>query len=1049
MSSLIDLYNERKPRTIDLNTVGGIIADRPAGLLTGIAELIPMTLKGLATSAGKIAQSISPVQIPYADEIQDTAGGRLEQLLSGATMGIYDQAKGHYQESGSLTSAAGNTIYDLLPIEEARRWTSGRDEQGNLLTSEQLGQDLVQGILEAIPIAKGVGRLRTGLRKGVPQFEVGREGLHTQAELKGFLEKGASGQALAEAQSLIERIRAMDSKAPLIEGSDLGRLTPEGNKAILSEGQMLDRIAKSQGNEALEKAVLKDLSAKLLDTEKPRYFAQTYAETIKEAFDNGDLAPEVMADIAKREGVDVNILAEQLVNQHLQVAETARAGSKMMNIVREWSQAEKQNIRDFIKYTSKFSDDPEVLAKLERLTEKIGPTTVYRNAANAWKGMSDTFRKAAVGQLATTMRNTTVQGIGGVVNLLEHGIADTFDFARDSIKAIKTGDRSIIKRPGDYYADVLGDFIGAWGSTLSAGKSITDLLKIKTNDKSWGKWYNDYTRLMEISENNLPLKELQKLTGNQIVGDIAFSSQLLKNAKQKGIGYRVDKVLDAFLIPSRMAEKHFRTAFYTGKLYGNLKRLGINSLDEFETIMKSGDAVPENVSRAVTDAIDHSMDITFASNPKRDTLGHAVMETYKNVPFLYGLGPMFPRFLVNQYRYLVERDPFQWTNMLSKDFREQWTTSMSKNFKRDIAELDKKFSEGKLSKERYDLDKAELDGLNKLHQHEISNAMARATTGGVLASTAHLIHEWGDREGLKYYQFKTGEKDDKGNDIIADLRPYQPLTSYLFANEILKGAAQGEMGLPRNLTSAEVVDAVVGIRNLSEVPVFAIADIIRTADSSDPMALNERLQRVAGQFASMPFVPLRMLNDMMAAAGDEESGKLKDTRGDMVLGPAVSNTPLRRILPDLPDPLTGLPTETEYPLERQMLGVSLSTLDPLESAMQSIGMRVGDMVGTYKNPEAGRLMRKYIGSILGRNVESGTTMSQLLGKRINDMQIQGQPLPDSVKKMLLQEIFTEVRGLAKQLALTENPRAFLEDDLKSEPEMVRDYVNMSLERAKR
>jgi hypothetical protein len=250
------------------------------------------------------------------------------------------------------------------------------------------------------------------------------------------------------------------------------------------------------------------------------------------------------------------------------------------------------------------------------------------------------------------------------------------------------------------------------------------------------------------------------------------------------------------------------------------------------------------------------------------------------------------------------------------------------------------------------------------------------------------------------------------------------------------------------------------MRNVSEVPIFAMADLVRTADANNPEALPTKLKRIGGQMIAMPFVPLRAIEDIGSALGvPGMTGQMKDTSGAELFGPMVNSIPLaRNTLPNLPDIMTGQPQGSpesytgspiaglSTPVARQLLGRSNTTLNPLEMELNKLGLRPGDIVGSYGDPEADRLVRKYVGSIMG--LGENNPVSSRLGELFSN--VQADP---AVKRDLIKTAFASIRQEAVRAAMAENPKVFLPYLTRQQPEFlrtqVRDQVKESRERRTR
>ncbi len=432
----------------------------------------------------------------------------------------------------------------------------------------------------------------------------------------------------------------------------------------------------------------------------------------------------------------------------------------------------------------------------------------------------------------------------------------------------------------------------------------------------------------------------------------------------------------------------------------------LDSGKDWETI--KGDIDPELAqvlggkidkrSTAITDAADYALKQTFAYTPPKGNLGYTIMKMYEELPMLYTLATPFPRFMINATQWVVEHEPTELAKIASPKFMKMMAETAADP--------------------------------TKLVNPQSVRSFERAHTGAALWAAAHYIHNDKDLSGPKYYQMNLGPDED-GNNVYADLRPYNPFVQFMFIEHTMKSVLKGETP---NLTAAELTEALLGLRRLSEVPIFAFPDIIRQVDSSSPDAFANSLKPLLGQWMAGAFTPFRMFGDIAGAMGVEEAVHHKDMAGNELTGPTIGQIPiLREVLPDRVDPFTGKPSGQEHPGVR-LLGPNLHHATTLEQEISKTGMPLNDLLGNYADPEADRLVRKHLGQMLGTRLNNGKLLANELGEAIRNA-TSGQSI--EVHKTVIRELYTQLREEAKAKAMAENPYAFIENEIRQRPEAER------------
>lgn len=430
------------------------------------------------------------------------------------------------------------------------------------------------------------------------------------------------------------------------------------------------------------------------------------------------------------------------------------------------------------------------------------------------------------------------------------------------------------------------------------------------------------------------------------------------------LGSRYTRFLNTL---NNMQESFFRRAVFDASLREQLRQKNFDILE----MMNNPREIPhEYITRAVNDALD----ITFAQMPKQGTFGAAVLKAYKAIPPLTLVNP-FPRFLANSYRFLMEHSPAGYLKLLEK------TPQGEMLFK---------------------------------NPETRAKILAKATTGTLLLSGALAIR-MSDIGGEKWYQIKVGDKN-------MDMRPFAPFSTYLFMAEAMKEMSETGIDVIKNgkdlqtammkngkLTTQDIVQGVISINRIAGTGLVAV-DLLRSGTVSRKMdILRDLLAQYMGGFT----VPFKTIKDAVSVVSEEEV-KMRDTR-DTLLAPAMTNIPgASKLYPEAVSPVEKETPQTEYPVLRQLTGISLSQAKPLREEINRLGLEPMDYLPQTGFPVADReiskIMRTRIDTIL---------MPTITGKEYLSSD-------NATKKLLLTEIFSLVKRNAFQDFKKVNPKLALE-----------------------
>jgi hypothetical protein len=182
----------------------------------------------------------------------------------------------------------------------------------------------------------------------------------------------------------------------------------------------------------------------------------------------------------------------------------------------------------------------------------------------------------------------------------------------------------------------------------------------------------------------------------------------------------------------------------------------------------------------------------------------AIMNMYKAAPILTEIAHPFPRFLANQWRYITEHSPVNFVDLLNPKFKKLLGEGNPDVFLRRDA------------------------------QKHLTKAMSGLMMFAAAKSARDTVG------GPKYYQLKL-ETDNP--ETLYDVRSVQPFVSMLFLSSVYDWLAHG---IPLNLNSNEILDAMTGVRRASDTAVLAITDALRGLDLTDPDARTKALERIGG-----------------------------------------------------------------------------------------------------------------------------------------------------------------------------------------------------------
>lgn len=339
-------------------------------------------------------------------------------------------------------------------------------------------------------------------------------------------------------------------------------------------------------------------------------------------------------------------------------------------------------------------------------------------------------------------------------------------------------------------------------------------------------------------------------------------------------------------------------------------------------------------------AVDEALEWTFSKSPETGSFGNAIMKTYQAMPPLTLINP-FPRFMSNSVKFLYDYSPTGIMSLFSKKSREK------------IASGD-------------------------------FNAISKAIVGTTMLGSALVMRSNKNIAGEKWYEIKVGDK-------TIDTRPFAPFSTYLFFAEVMLNGG-------KNIDGKDWALAMLGINRVAGTG-LALLDLFKgNVDYKNAKdVVNNIISTYVGGF-TVPFVTIK---DVISQFKLDERF-VRETREIPVIGGAIGNIPLlNNILPEKYSMFEDKVLEREYPLLRQLTGLSITTKPFILKELNRMGKNITDLIPKTGNLQANRIITKQTGIILDK-FNDELELSKKYGNMI-----------DSEKLNLLGELISTAKSEAK------------------------------------
>jgi soluble lytic murein transglycosylase-like protein len=303
---------------------------------------------------------------------------------------------------------------------------------------------------------------------------------------------------------------------------------------------------------------------------------------------------------------------------------------------------------------------------------------------------------------------------------------------------------------------------------------------------------------------------------------------------------------------------------------------------------------------------------------------------------------------------------------------------------------------------------------------EAPKVMSEAAVGSMLIGGA-LSLRYSSYGGEKWYQVKSGDKE-------YDLRGFAgPFAPYLFAADAIKQVLDtGHV----NYKGGDVVEGILSMNRLAGTASTILSWLQGKAD--DPESWAKGAEKLIGDWIGGFSTPAKNVKDAFAAIGNEEEGKMRDTRGYPLTGATRSNLPVVSTqLPESVDLTTGQSRKNETPILGGVLGLYGHTVHPIEAEMNRLNIAVGDVAPKTGIPKADRELYRRVGKIIAITSPKviATTAYQRLTPAEQTMAIKG--LFRNAREIAKENLKATKPGLAAAVhvsdVLTGDKRALLRE----------------------
>jgi hypothetical protein len=467
--------------------------------------------------------------------------------------------------------------------------------------------------------------------------------------------------------------------------------------------------------------------------------------------------------------------------------------------------------------------------------------------------------------------------------------------------------------------------------------------------------------LMNLTKDKSKAKDLTEFLTKYYVneGDKLFTkyaSEVADSSKAK-VFKSAQKIVDGLNFLNRMQEFYYRRGMFATSIQNTLAEKGI----DINKIGIGDDLLDYISADDVSKAVDDALYFTYAKTPDNFFLKKFV-EIANAIPFITtGLFP-FARFMANAIEFQFKHSPIGFAALLRP---------------KEI----KKIAAGD------------------------TTAFSQAMIGSALLLTTLEAKRRG-KEDQKWYEIQTST----GKTV--DMRPYFPLTPYLFVADAITRAESGrEWG-----DFKDVLQALTGAQFRAGASLAIVNNVLDGLEGLDSQEkFNRYMSDSIGSILSGFATPLRMFNDFIDQEQEfrrpESTGEFWPDLGNQLLMnvpgardkfPEVES-PTRIATPGRPDFVTVPFTDQEVygPLARQLTGITvIEEKNVAEREFDRLGYKMRDILPYSGNRKVDQTRAKYLGE----------WVEKAIAPAISSPGYQG--LTNAQKNFLLREMLKTARGSA-------------------------------------
>ncbi len=483
--------------------------------------------------------------------------------------------------------------------------------------------------------------------------------------------------------------------------------------------------------------------------------------------------------------------------------------------------------------------------------------------------------------------------------------------------------------------------------------------------------------MMNLTTNKKQAKDLTEFLTKYYVNEsdrlfTKYASEVSDSSKAKVLK-SAQKMVDGLNFLNRMQEFWYRRGMFSTSIQNTLANKGI----DINKVGLNDDLLKYLSKEDITKAVDDSLYFTYAKTPDNKFL-KAFVDISNSIPFVTtGVLP-FARFMANAVEFQFKHSPVGFGLLLRP---------------KEI----KKIAAGD------------------------TTALSQAVVGSTLLLATIEAKRKGMSEDHKWYELET-----KSGKTI-DMRPYFPLTPYLFVADVITRLEQG-----RNWGDAkDILQALTGAQFRAGASLSLVQNLI---DGLSGLDTKEKVNKFMSDFVSDVLggylTPLRMFNDFIDQdqkfKRPEDTGEfITDTTNKLKTNiPVVREqfpeieSPTRAATPGRPDTVT-LPfigAEVPGPLTRQLTGATIrEEKNAAEKEFDRLGFKMRDILPYSGNRKADQIKARYMGPMV----------EEIIGSIVTNPEYEelSNPRKEYVVRGALKGIRTTVNDYIKDQAI--EPEVFL------------------------